>query len=762
MFIHHRRRGFQLVRRAWSHAWHGMRMSIQKPLIWPHVPRPSHLKVKLFKEKMRRQSAADGGAFDMPMIPSAAEKKAAAAQRQLQEQYEEEIATLEADKQSALEQAGAAEQRCVDLEQQRDQTAYAFEQQLANQASDFRAREEKNLEFTKAQEAASQAAAKSAADVRAALEADKSGLESRLAELSTRASQLQEQLSRSDSQRDAETERASALAAKLAQAQAEKKGVENMHEAAQKQFEQTAAIHTEGARASLADVQSRLDATEARFASVEEARDSATEKAATLTSQLAGANADVAALQERNAALERRLNDEMDAMRTRLDATETARADAVARREETLSQQAAERQELSLVTAEKAALAALVPKLEARLNEEQAAERERSDTHIARAEAHVAEAREQRAVAQSEIVMLREEMRAAAAAATASEQRLNERVQHLQLELATWPTRFEAAETKMEALQARYEETLAAKAALEPELATNVAEKRGLQELVRRTEAWGEQQAAELKQALALSTARLEAAALERVSLLEQKEAAADGWHRAQEGLAASQAEKRAADAAILNMERALDMERARNAKLEAELRALGASARSACRRVEELGTLQAKTLSVESTVEARIEAERSKLQTVLAGERERSQTFVEATFLQQHSLVEQQQAALRQQQLEFEEQRAHRQEQVASEAAVDRERLSAARSNAVAAAAVATRELDQPPLPPLPPSIDPNSIPPSIDRRALGQEQSVRDLLDLQREIRQGSADLQGSLRHKHVETVLGGAPMA
>ena len=38
------------------------------------------------------------------------------------------------------------------------------------------------------------------------------------------------------------------------------------------------------------------------------------------------------------------------------------------------------------------------------------------------------------------------------------------RVQHLQLELATWPTRFEAAETKMEALQARYEETLAAKA----------------------------------------------------------------------------------------------------------------------------------------------------------------------------------------------------------------------------------------------------------------------------------------------------------
>ena len=54
------------------------------------------------------------------------------------------------------------------------------------------------------------------------------------------------------------------------------------------------------------------------------------------------------------------------------------------------------------------------------------------------------------------------------------------------------------------------------------------------------------------------------------------------------------------------------------------------------------------------------------------------------------------------------------------------------------------------------------NSIPPSIDRRALGQEQSVRDLLDLQREIRQGSADLQGSLRHKHVETVLGGAPMA
>ena len=37
----------------------------------------------------------------MPMIPSAAEKKAAAAQRQLQEHFEQEIATLEADKQAA-------------------------------------------------------------------------------------------------------------------------------------------------------------------------------------------------------------------------------------------------------------------------------------------------------------------------------------------------------------------------------------------------------------------------------------------------------------------------------------------------------------------------------------------------------------------------------------------------------------------------------------------------------------------------------------
>ena len=173
-------------------------------------------------------------------------------------------------------------------------------------------------------------------------------------------------------------------------------------------------------------------------------------------------------------------------------------------------------------------------------------------------------------------------------------------------ELMTWPPRLAAAEARLPPLQASLEEAQRERSKLEISLAEVCAERRGIDDTLRRTESWATQQANKAQRNLALATVRLEAAATEGVLLLEQKEAAVDVWHRSQEALAACQAEKRAAEEARVPLEHALEAEHTCTARLEAELKALGASARSACRLMEEVSALQLQSTSVERAIDER------------------------------------------------------------------------------------------------------------------------------------------------------------
>ena len=379
-------------------------------------------------------------------------------------------------------------------------------------------------------------------------------------------------------------------------------------------------------------------------------RDEEAAERARLAAALATAQAETVAVRERIPHLERRLQEDVERLEQRLASAERARDEAARLREATLAEMPPLHARISELSAERAALSALVPKLEKRLGDEMAADRERSEGHIARAENHTAEARAERDAAQQEAARLRGEIESLRRDHLAVEARLQERIQSLQLESASWPPRVEALHAKVEALQEQLERESGAAREASLELSAARAERASLGELVRRTEAWAEAQSRELREGIAQAHRRLEAAAAERIALLEQKEAATVGWHAAQEALAGCQAEKRAADAALVAAEKALSESRAQSVRLEGELREVGTSAKSACRRVEELSALHQHALGVERGVEDKAERERSKLALALASERGRSQTFAEATFLQQARLVEQQQQQQQQQ----------------------------------------------------------------------------------------------------------------
>ena len=292
-----------------------------------------------------------------------------------------------------------------------------------------------------------------------------------------------------------------------------------------------------------------------------------------------------------------------------------------------------------------------------------------------------------------------------------------------------------------------------------------------------RAERASAEQIKELRDANALATKRLQAAAKERQSILQQKEAACDSWHRASEALAGCQAEKRALETASVGQDKALASARARCAKLESELKEASLSAQQAMCKVEETVALQAKQLTAERAADMKAERERAKLAQALAGERERSQAFVESTFMQQQQLVEQQQQQLEQQR-RLHDETAHQQFEMAhSRTASERELASAARSAAVAAAAAAARERDA--------LLLSSASRPELaggrtsharsgdhtsgggyasggaaDAGAVPGEKSLSEiahLLDLQSSIRHGAADLHGSLRSKHVSGMLG-----
>ena len=320
-----------------------------------------------------------------------------------------------------------------------------------------------------------------------------------------------------------------------------------------------------------------------------------------------------------------------------------------------------------------------------------------------------------------------------------------------------------------------------------------------LWQVVRRIEASAEVQVRELKEVNVLASSRLQAAAAERVMILEQKDAAVDGWHRAQEALAAcqvhhtsprllllttsspapllcssppllltsspprplsssppllDQAEKKAAQEAIIPVQKALEASRSKVAKLEAEIKETSVSARSAVRRVEETVALQNRALTVERAVEEKIEKDRGRLATVLAEERDRSQSFVEATFMQQQQLVEQHRMQLDAQRRLHEKDVNAKQELETKRAASEREVAAAAREAAVAAAAASARERDALLLTGRPENVTNHGLRSKVASQSLAE---INQLLELQSSIRQGSADVQGALRSKHVNEVVG-----
>ena len=470
--------------------------------------------------------------MDLPLIPSAAEKKAKAAQQAMQEQFDAELEIVNSEKDAAIQRAEMAEQRADNAEYKLDEESRNFSEQLAAHNEAAKQREAQLVEAARKQDEAAKQAAHAAAEIRAALEADKSSLSTRLEEAQARIPILEEQYKQMESHRDAEAEKVGELAQKLAQTLAEKKGHMELHDQAKAGWEQSKATHEQSSHAAIAKLQEQLDTARTQLASTEQAREASVAEAAGLATQLAQAKTEGAALTERLANLEQRRVDEVREITMRGEAVSAAHDEMQRLREISLSELRDAHLQITQLSTEKSALAALVPKLEKRLEEEQAAERARSDGHIARAEQHTVEARAQRDASDAIIVKLREELSAAAAAATSREQLLTERLQAVQVELATWPPRMEIAEGRMETTEAKLATALGGQHTARVELATLSAEKRSLEELVRRTEAWGEQQAHELRESVASGIARLEAAAAERVSLIEQKEAAADGWRR--------------------------------------------------------------------------------------------------------------------------------------------------------------------------------------------------------------------------------------
>ena len=688
------------------------------------------------------------------MLPSAAAKKQQQQNADIIASLEEALETAEQERDLNLERAQQNEQRVGELEAQRDATAADVEQQFATMQERFKTREAQLLEAIKVLEREATVAAKVAADKVAALESERATLTTRLEEQTKLPAPLEERIAALTVQRDAETERASGLAEKLAQSLAEKKGVEALGEATAKQWEQQLAVQSQSAQNALREVQTRLEAAEARLPPVEQARDAEAAERARLTSELATAKAECAALAERIPPLERRLADETEALAKRLTVAEAARDDAARLREASLAEVPPLHRQIAELSSERASLAALVPKLEHRLSEEMAAERTRADTHIARAEQHAAQATAERDKAAQEAAALRGEVKLEIESRQRGEERLNERISRLQVELAAWPPKLEAAEAKWPPLQEQLQAVSEARGALEVKLASAIAEKAGVEEVVRRSEAWAEAQVRELKEANALGAQRLQAAAAERVGLLEQKESAVDGWHRAQEALAACQAEKRALEVAAIPVEKALAASKAKVAKLEAEIKETSVSARSAVRRVEETVALQNRALTVERAVEEKIEHERSKLAQVLAGERDRSQSFVEATFMQQQQLVEQHRVQLEQQRRLHDEASHEKHELQKGRAASEREVAAAAREAAVAAAAASARERDALLLTGRPENVTNHGLRSAVASKSLAE---INQLLELQSSIRQGSADLQGALRSKHVNEVVG-----
>ena len=189
---------------------------------------------------------------------------------------------------------------------------------------------------------------------------------------------------------------------------------------------------------------------------------------------------------------------------------------------------------------------------------------------------------------------VRDELRTTQSTAASDAQRHAEQTQRLQGELAACAPKLEAMQQQIDALMAQRDEVISEKRAVDSQLAVASAEKRNLEELVNKTEAFSTAQLRDQREVNDTLRRRLDAAAEERMALLEQKDAATEGWRQVQEQLAAVAAEKRAADVTILKTEEQLRASSARCGRLETELRKVEACERLENRHTDEMAVLPA------------------------------------------------------------------------------------------------------------------------------------------------------------------------
>ena len=211
--------------------------------------------------------------------------------------------------------------------------------------------------------------------------------------------------------------------------------------------------------------------------------------------------------------------------------------------------------------------------LEARVREETTAAAQRLTAAVAHEQAHTEEARRLREQAVDQASSLRLELQQALQKLAAADHVSSERLQRLQVDVVTLEARRTTLESQLDKATTERAAALDEKRVLEGHLATATADKRALEELVRRMEAFSAAQLEGAKEVQQSLRTRLEAAAAERLALLQQQDAAATGWRRAQEHLAAVTAEKRAADAMCSRLEELVAMWQARCERMEVAVR---------------------------------------------------------------------------------------------------------------------------------------------------------------------------------------------
>ena len=239
------------------------------------------------------------------MIPSMAHKKQMQQNADRLDELEEALAAAEGDRDMQADRAQRAEQQISDLERQREEIAAENEQRYQELQERFANRERQLLEQQATTQRNAATAAEKAAEKISSLEASVAALEAKLDAADAKYLLLEEQAAEEKKLCEMETERASGLAEKLAQSEAEKRGVEALAEAAQRQWEQQLEAQRASTASAREEAQRRLEAAEAQLPPLQKSRDEEALERHRLATELSTSKAQGVAQAERIAMLER-------------------------------------------------------------------------------------------------------------------------------------------------------------------------------------------------------------------------------------------------------------------------------------------------------------------------------------------------------------------------------------------------------------------------------------------------------------------------